>query len=163
MLRRRAFLTGALAGLTTPAWAPPLGDTIRSPAIDPNKLHAEFIGAGEIPSITADQIPSGSTLMVELPEQSVGNRLWFLQVNCQQGLPAPAIGYEFGRCEVTVKGEFAGCFLAATYKQGIDDMLAPMSVGFAIWTERSEDIEVKLYGALALACKPDIKITEMKR
>lgn len=155
MLKRRAFLTGALAGLTTPAWAPPLGDAIRSPAIDANKLHANTIGAGEI--------PSGSTLMVELPEQSVGNRLWFLQVNCQQGLPAPAIGYEFGRCEVTVKGEFAGCFLAATYKQGIDDMLAPMSVGFAIWTERSEDIEVKLYGALALACKPDIKITEMKR
>lgn len=156
MLKRRAFLTGALAGLTTPAWAPPLGN-----AMPPDREYR--VMGRPIPSITASEIPSGSTLAIELPEQSVGNRLWFLQVNCQQGLPAPAIGYEFGRCEVTVKGEFAGCFLAATYKQGIDDMLAPMSVGFAIWTERSEDIEVKLYGALALACKPDIKITELKR
>lgn len=156
-MHRRSFLTGILAGVTTPAWAPPLtGDAVRSPVIDANEIRAESFGSGN------GTIPE-SKLVVELPEQSVGQRLWFLQVNCQQGLPTVAYGYEFGRAEVTVRGEFAGCFLAATYKQGIDDMLAPMSVGFAIWAERSEDIEVKLYGALALACQPDIKITEMKR
>lgn len=145
MLKRRAFLTGLLAGATTPAWAPPLlRDTM-----PPDR---EYRVRGRQP-IAA----------VELPEIAVGSPVWFLQVNCFEGLPAAAVGYEFGRCEVTVKGLFAGCFLAATYQQGIDDMLARMSVGFAIRAERKEDIEVKLYGALALLCKPEIKITEMAR